>query len=216
MAREPSYPTMGEEIANSITHGIGSLLSIVGMVVLIIVAAVHGTAWHIVGAAVFGGSLILLYLCSTLYHALPGKRVKRVFKILDHSAIYILIAGTYTPFAIISLRGSWGWSLLAVIWTLAITGVVLKSVLIHRLQRLSTVIYVLMGWLALVAIRPLLHVLPWHGFVWLLAGGLAYTAGVIFYSSRYRYSHAVWHLFVIAGSVCHYCAVYLYVVPRVS
>jgi len=213
MSREPSYPTLGEEIANSITHGIGALLSIAGMVVLVIVAAVRGTAWHIVGVAVFGGSLILLYLCSTLYHALPGKRVKRVLKVLDHSAIYILIAGTYTPFAIISLRGSWGWSLLAIIWTLAITGVVFKSVLIHRLQRLSTVIYVLMGWLALVAIRPLLHVLPWHGFVWLLAGGLAYTAGVIVYSSRYRYSHAIWHLFVIAGSVCHYCAVYLYVVP---
>jgi len=214
MARELSHPTLGEEIANSITHGIGALLSIAGMVVLVIVAAVRGTAWHIVGAAVFGGSLILLYLCSTLYHALPGKRVKRVFKILDHSAIYILIAGTYTPFAIISLRGSWGWSLLAIIWTLAITGVVFKSVLVHRLRRLSTVIYVLMGWLALVAIRPLLQVLPWHGFVWLLAGGLAYTAGVIFYSSRYRYSHAIWHLFVLAGSVCHYCAVYLYVVPR--
>ena len=214
MARELSHPTLGEEIANSITHGIGALLSIAGMVVLVIVAAVRGTAWHIVGAAVFGGSLILLYLCSTLYHALPGKRVKRVFKILDHSAIYILIAGTYTPFAIISLRGSWGWSLLAIIWTLAITGVVFKSVLIHRLRRLSTVIYVLMGWLAVVAIRPLLQVLPWHGFVWLLAGGLAYTAGVIFYSSRYRYSHAIWHLFVLAGSVCHYCAVYLYVVPQ--
>ena len=207
------YPSIPEEIANSITHGVGAVLSIVGIVFLLIAAITRGTALHIVGVAVFGATLILLYLASTLYHALTPHRVKRVFQIFDHSAIYFLIAGTYTPFTLITLRGVWGWSLFTVIWSLAVLGVVFKSIWIDRHAVLSTAVYVLMGWCAIVVIRPLLHGLPWDGFLWLLAGGLSYTAGVIFYASHRRYAHAVWHLFVLGGSACHYWAIYRYVIP---
>jgi len=207
-------PSPGEELANSITHGLGALLSIAGLVFLLIVAITRGTALHVTAVAVFGTTLILLYLASTLYHALTPPRAKRVFQILDHSAIYLLIAGTYTPFTLITLRGVWGWSLFAVIWSLAIFGVVFKSIWIERYAILSTAVYVLMGWCAIIAIRPLLRGLPWDGFLWLLAGGLSYTAGVIFYSSHRRYAHSVWHLFVLGGSACHYWAIYRYVLAR--
>lgn len=207
-------PTPGEEIANSITHGLGAVLSVAGLVFLLIAAITEGTALHITAVAIFGSTLILLYLASTLYHALRPPRAKRVFQILDHSAIYLLIAGTYTPLTLITLRGAWGWSIFTAVWSLAVFGVVFKSIWIERHTTLSTVIYVLMGWCAIVAVRPLLRGLPWEGFVWLLAGGLSYTAGVVFYASRRRYAHAIWHLFVLGGSACHYWTIYRYVLAR--
>ncbi len=205
-------PSTGEEIANSVTHGLGAVLGIAGFVFLLVAAIQRGSARHITAVVIFGTTLILLYVASTLYHALTPPRAKRVFQILDHSAIYLLIAGTYTPFTLITLRGVWGWSLLAVIWSLAIFGIVFKSVWIHRFPVLSTAVYVMMGWCAIVAIRPLLNALPWSGFMWLLAGGISYTGGVFFYASHRRYAHAVWHLFVLGGSLCHFWAIYRYVV----
>lgn len=204
-------PSIGEEIANSVTHGLGAALSVAGLVILLIAAVTRGSAMQITSAAIFGATLILLYLASTLYHALAAPRAKHVFRILDHSAIYLLIAGTYTPFTLITLRGAWGWALFAVIWSLAILGVVFQSIWIGRHARLSTALYVLMGWCAIAALRPMLRSLPWEGFLWLLAGGLVYSAGVVFYSSSRRYAHAVWHLFVLGGSACHYWSVYRYV-----
>ena len=204
-------PSVGEEIASSVTHGIGLAASIIVLPFLITVAARDGDAWRITSAAIFGSSLILLYGASTLYHALPRSRAKRVFRILDHSAIYLLIAGTYTPFLLGPLRGGWGWSLFVVIWLLAIGGVVMKSTLGIRWVRLSTVVYLLMGWLGVVAVKPLLDRVSPPGLLWLLAGGLAYTFGVIFYAwGRLRYGHAIWHLFVATGSVCHVVAVLRY------
>jgi hemolysin III len=201
----------GEEIANSVTHGIGAVLSVAGLVFMVVMAALHGTAWHIVGCAVYGASLVLLYVCSTLYHALPGRRSKRVFQILDHAAIYVLIAGTYTPFTLVTLRGPWGWTLFGLVWTLAVAGTVFKCLFIDRLRILSAAVYISMGWCVVIALHPLLRALPWAGFLWLLAGGLSYTAGVVFFAWKRKYAHAIWHVFVLAGSVCHYCAVYLFV-----
>jgi hemolysin III len=208
--------TLGEEIANSITHGVGAVLSIAGLVALVVAAALRGTAWHIVTCSVYGASLVLLYLASTLYHALPQGRAKHVFQIIDHSAIYLLIAGTYTPFTLVTLRGAWGWVLFGLVWALAAIGIVFKSLFIGRLAVLSTVVYILMGWCAVIAIRPLLHALPWNAFLWLLAGGLAYTLGVIFFAAKYPYAHTVWHLCVLAGSACHFVAVWKYVLPVVA
>ena len=205
----PAAP--GEEIANSITHGVGAALSVAGLVVMVVVAALRGTSWHVVACAVYGASLVLLYLCSTLYHGLANGRAKRLFQILDHSSIYFLIAGTYTPFTLVTLRGAWGWAMFGVIWTLAVVGIVFKCFFIGQWRVLSTTVYVLMGWFAVVAMRPLLQALPWQGFLWLLAGGLFYTVGVVFFAWRQRYSHTIWHLFVLAGSGCHFFAVYRFV-----
>jgi len=209
---EPS--PLGDEIANSITHGIGAILSACGLVYLMVLAGQRGTPWHIVSCAIYGTSLLLLYIFSTLYHALPGRGTKYVFRIFDHSSIYLLIAGTYTPFMLVNMRGPWGWSILAVVWTLAISGILFKSVAIGRFAVLSAIIYVLMGWLVLIGIRPLLHAVPWDGFLWLVAGGAFYTAGVVFFAmDRVRYFHMIWHLFVLAGSACHYMAVLKSVIP---
>jgi hemolysin III len=211
-------PTVGEEIANSISHGIGAAVSVGALATLVVLAVSRGAVWHIVSFSIYGTTLVLLYLSSTLYHGLPGPRVKRVFCVLDHASIYLLIAGTYTPFMLVNLRGPWGWSLFAVIWTLAVAGVVFKSLFIGRFGITSAIVYVLMGWLVLVGVRPLLKVLPkvlpWHGFLWLLAGGAVYTTGVPFFASTRRYAHMVWHLFVLTGAVCHLMAVYLYVLPH--
>ena len=209
--------SLGEEIANSITHGVALLASFAALPLLIL-AASGGDAWRLVGAIVFGVALVLLYLTSTLYHALPVSRAKHVFRILDHSAIYVLIAGTYTPFTVGALRGPWGWMLLITVWVLAALGIVAKCTVGFRYERLSTVLYVAMGWLAVVALRPLLtHVSP-VGLVWLVAGGICYTGGVAFYVTdrRLRYGHALWHGFVMAGSVCHFCAVLWHATPTSS
>ena len=206
---EPRRQTLGEEIASSVTHGVGLAASIVALPLLIIAAARQGDGWRITSAAIFGASLVLLYTASTLYHALPRSRAKEVFRVIDHAAIYVLIAGTYTPFLLGPLRGPWGWSLLALVWGLAAAGIVVKSTLGFRWARLSTAVYLLMGWIGIVAARPLLEHISLAGIAWILAGGIAYTAGVLFFvwDERIRYGHAIWHLFVATGSVCHVVAV---------
>jgi hemolysin III len=214
MSSSRGIQTLGEEIGNSVTHGIGAALSIAALVILVVFAALRGNAWHVASCTVFGVTLILLYLASTLYHALPQGRAKRVFRILDHATIYLLIAGTYTPFTLVTMRGAWGWSIFGAVWALAAAGIVYQSLLIGRMPALSTTLYVLMGWLVLIAFRPLLQALPWGGVAWLAAGGLCYTLGVYFFVSRTKFAHMVWHLFVMAGSVCHFFAVLLYVIPR--
>jgi hemolysin III len=210
--RQPN-PSAGEEIANAVSHGAGLLLALIAALALIVAAVQRGGVTEIVAAGIFGMTMVLVYLTSTLYHALPMNRAKRVFRILDHGAIFLLIAGTYTPFTLGPLRGALGWTMLAVVWSLAIAGVVFKAVGGVRHPRLSTGLYIAMGWLVIVAIEPLWVNFPAPGFFWLLAGGLAYTAGVAFLAlKRLRYNHLVWHLFVLAGSGCHFAAVLWYVV----
>jgi hemolysin III len=201
--------TMGEEIANSISHGIGTLLSIAGLVLLIVCAVGSGSGWQIVSFSIFGGTLIILYLASTLYHSLPMPRVKQVFKIIDHSAIFLLIAGTYTPFMLVNLRGPWGWSLLGIIWTLAILGILMKIFYISKFRKISVALYVIMGWLAIVAFKEIFTHIPPLSLTLLIFGGLSYTIGLTFYGWRkLPYHHAVWHFFVIGGSISHYLAVW--------
>ena len=204
---------LGDILANAITHGIGAVLAIAGAIYLI-AASSHGTPWLIVSCSVFSTTLILVYLCSTLYHSLVRSGARHVFQVLDHSAIYLLIAGTYTPFTLISLRGPVGWALFGVEWTLAVAGVIFKSLAVGRLAVASALVYLFQGWFIVFAARPLLHAIGWHGIAWLGAGGLAYTFGVVFFAlDRLRYFHATWHLFVLAGSVAHYFAILFYVVP---
>jgi hemolysin III len=204
---------LGDILANAITHGIGAVLAIAGAIYLI-AASSHGTPWLIVSCSVFSTTLILVYLCSTLYHSLVRSGARHVFQVLDHSAIYLLIAGTYTPFTLISLRGPVGWALFGVEWTLAVAGVIFKSLAVGRLAVASALVYLFQGWFIVFAARPLLHAIGWHGIAWLGAGGLAYTLGVVFFAlDRLHYFHATWHLFVLAGSVAHYFAILFYVVP---
>jgi hemolysin III len=204
--------TRGEEIANAVSHGVALLLGIVGIPVLVVTAVRRGNTASVVSAVVFAATIVLLYLASTLYHAFPYERAKRVFKILDHSAIYLLIAGTYTPFTLVVLRGPWGWSLFGAVWGLAALGIVLKSVGGLRYPILSPILYIAMGWLVIIAIAPLRERLPAAGLLWLFAGGIAYTGGVAFYAAdrRVKYAHFIWHLFVIAGTTCHFIAVLRY------
>ncbi len=202
-----------EELASALTHGLGAAAALAGGAVLITLAAIFGNGWQLGAAIVFGASLLLLYLASTLYHSFQHPVLKGRLKVFDHCAIYLLIAGTYTPFTLIGLRGPWGWSLFAAIWALALAGVVFKLFSTGRFKRLSTLIYIAMGWLVLVAIKPVLAALDAWTFGWLVAGGVFYTLGTIFYHrASIPYSHAIWHLFCIAGSVCHYVAVMAQVV----
>jgi len=208
MTHVSSRRLSAEELANSLTHGVGLALSMAGFIVLVVLAAMRGSAWRIVSCAVYGSTLICLYAASTLYHGIRSRRLKRVLKICDHSAIYLLIAGTYTPFLLVNLRGSWGWSLFAVIWGLAMAGILFKVWFVEHFSVLSTAVYLLMGWLALLAVKPMLLRVPLSGLLWLLAGGVLYTVGVAFYAwKKVPYNHAIWHGFVIAGSTCHYFAV---------
>ena len=203
--------TLGEEIANSVTHGVGLLLALSVLPLLVAAAVRRGGVANVIGASVFGATLVLLYLASTVYHALPQNKAKRLFQLFDHAAIFLLIAGTYTPFTLGVLRGAWGWTLLALIWAMAIFGVVLKAVSGTKCRRLSMCLYLAMGWLVLIAVRPVLASVPASGLVLIAAGGVAYTSGVAFFAAeRMRYSHSVWHLFVLAGSVCHIFAVLWY------
>lgn len=209
--------TVREELANSITHGIGAALSMAGLVVLTTFSCLRGDAWLITGTTIFGVSLVALYTTSTLYHSFRSAAVKHVLRKFDHAAIFLLIAGSYTPFLLVTLRGPWGWSLFGVIWGLAAAGIVLKFWFAGRFRVASTLIYVAMGWLVLTVLRPLLVVFPREGFWLLLAGGLCYTGGAAFYLwKRLPYHHAVWHLWVMAGSACHWATVFFYVVPRVA
>jgi hemolysin III len=212
--RVRTHAHLGDILANAITHGIGAGLAVAGAVWLI-VAATHGAARLIVSCAIFSGSLVLVYLCSTLYHSLVRTRARHVFHILDHSAIYVLIAGTYTPFTLVSLRGPLGWVLFGVVWALAVAGVAFKSFAVDRFVAASTCVYLLQGWLVVFVARTLIHAIGWPATLWLAAGGAAYTLGVVFFAfDRIPYFHAAWHLFVLAGSIAHYVAVLWYVVPR--
>jgi len=203
----------GEEFANSLTHGLGLLASIAAIPVLVS-AAGGGGAWLVAAASVYGASLVLLYTTSVLYHALTGVRAKAVVRRCDHAAIYLLIAGTYSPFLLGPLRGPWGWSLLGVVWACAVVGVCCKAIFGIRLQHLSTTLYVVMGWLMVIAIVPLRRAVPSAGVAWIVVGGLLYTGGVAFYvlDRRFRFAHAVWHLFVLGGSAAHFWAVLRYAI----
>lgn len=203
-----------EELANSLTHGLGLVLSVVGLALLVVFASLHGDAWQIVSAAVYGVTLVLLYTTSTLYHSLRGEQLKHLLRKFDHAAIFLLIAGTYTPFVLVTLRGPWGWSLFGVVWGLAVAGVTIKFWLAGRFRVISTLIYLAMGWLVMVAIKPLVAALPAGGMKLLVAGGLCYTGGAGFYLlKKLPYHHAIWHLFVLGGSACHWAAVFIYVMP---
>jgi hemolysin III len=206
--------TTGEEIANSVTHGVGVAFSLVALALLVGDAVLYGDAWALAGGIVFGVSLILLYTGSTLYHAIPFPRARRVFKILDHAAIYVLIAGSYTPFTLVTMRENGGWWMFAVVWTLAVVGIAMEAFWAYRPRWLSAVVYLFMGWLAVFMIGPMRASLAPSGLWLLIAGGLCYTVGTIFYVfKRVPYFHMVWHLWVLAGSACHFMAVLLFVVP---
>jgi hemolysin III len=203
---KPHRPqSLGEEIANSVTHGIGAALSVAALVILVVFASLYGDAWRVVSFSVYGATLFLLYLASTLYHSFTNPRVKHFFHILDHSSIYLLIAGTYTPVTLVSMRGPWGWTLFGLIWFMAIAGIVTKIFLIGKLRIISVLFYIAMGWLILIAFKPMLRMVPKGLIVWLLIGGLCYTFGVVFYAfKKIAYFHFIWHLFVLGGSISHF------------
>lgn len=203
-----------EEVLNAVTHGVGTLFAVVALGILAASAYLNGGGWHMASGIIYGVSMVLLYLASTLYHSFTNQKVKDIFKILDHAAIYLLIAGTYTPFTLIPLHGTIGWMIFSVVWSVAVIGIVLKCFFAKRFKLLSTICYLVMGWFALVMIKPLLASMHVYGLYWLLAGGLLYTVGAVFYlSQRLPYHHAIWHLFVIAGSIAHFVVVFQYVLP---
>jgi len=202
-----------EEFVNSLSHAAGAVLSLAALGVMLRLA-LPLSAWHVVGVSVFGVSLVLLYAISALYHVVTTHRMKRLFQILDHAFIFVLIAGSYTPWLLVNLRGPWGWSLLALVWGIALSGIVLKVIFLPRFDRLGTACYVAMGWIVFVAARPLLENVNLAGLLWLLAGGLCYTGGVVFYLAKnVRFAHLAWHLCVMAGSFCHVIAVIVGVLP---
>jgi hemolysin III len=206
-----SQYTLTEEIFHGITHGIGAVLAVAGFVVLVVLAAQWGDAWRIVSFSIYGVSLTLLYLASTLYHSFQDERLKRFFRRFDHLSIFLLIAGTYTPVTLISLRGSWGWTLFGLIWGFAVGGIIYELLFLGRYKWITLTIYLGMGWLAVVAIKPMLTMVPRGLFWWLLAGGLCYTGGVLFYVlKKMRYHHVLWHLFVLFGSACHFLGFFFY------
>ena len=198
---------------NAWTHLVGDVLSVVGTVVLIVMAALTGDPWKIVSVSIFGATLILLYSASTLYHSLRG-RAKEILKKLDHFSIYLLIAGTYTPFCLVTLRGAWGWAMFGIVWGLALVGILQEIKPRSEARILSLVIYAVMGWVIVIAVKPLLDNIDTAGFVWLVTGGLLYTFGIVFYAfdTRFRHWHGIWHLFVIGGSLAHYFAIAFYVI----
>ncbi|MDX9753382.1 MAG: hemolysin III family protein [bacterium] len=203
-----------EETANFLTHAAGTLLSIAALSILVTLAGIEGDVWRIVSFSIYGATLVILYLISTLYHAFRSERLKAVFRVLDHISIFLLIAGTYTPFTLVNLRGPWGWSIFGVIWGLAIAGIVFKLFMTGRWQVFSSLVYIMMGWVVLIAFKPLFASVDLSGVLWLIAGGMAYTLGVIFYSMKtIPYHHAIWHCFVLLGSTCHFFAIYFHVLP---
>lgn len=211
--KESKLQTRAEEIGNASTHAMGALLSLVGITFMIFFCSKQHDATKLISSVVFGITLFLMYLSSTIYHSVNDPKLKHLFRIIDHASIYLLIAGSYTPFMLVTLRGPWGWTLFTIIWSLAVFGVIFKMFFVHKFAVLSTVIYLMMGWLAIVAIKPIYHNLPWPGLECMVAGGLCYTVGVIFYVwERLKFSHMLWHLFVLAGSMFHFFAVLFYVV----
>lgn len=206
--------TLGEEIANAVTHGIGVLMAIAGLVLLIVFSSIYGNSWYVVSLTIYGSALVILYTMSTIYHSLPRGKAKDIFEILDHSSIYLLIAGTYTPFELITLRGTIGWVFFGITWGMAIVGILFKIFFVKKFVILSTLIYIAMGWMIVFAIKPLFYALPLNGMIFLATGGVLYTAGTVFYIKRkMKYHHAVWHLFVLGGSAMHFFAILFYVLP---
>ena len=211
----PDCYSPGEETANRLTHGLGAAFSVAGLVLMVAFSARYGDAWLVVSTAIFGATLVMLYTASTVYHSFRDERLSRLLQKFDHAAIFLLIAGTYTPFVLVTLRGPWGWSLFGVVWGMAAAGVALKFWFAGRFTVLSTLIYIIMGWLVLIAVKPLSVALPAGGMRLLVAGGLCYTGGAVFYLwRRLPYHHAIWHLFVLGGSVCHWASVFWYVIPE--
>ena len=203
--------TLGEEIANSITHGIGAGLSIAALVILTVLASRRGDAWRIVSFSIYGATLVLLYLSSTLYHSFLSLKIKNIFRILDHSAIYLLIAGTYTPVTLTLMRGAWGWTLFGLAWTMAIGGIIVTALLLDKLKALLVLSYVVMGLLVVIAIKPMIQMLPRGMIIWLFIGGACYILGILFYLwKRLPYHHPIWHLFVLGGSISHFLGIFFY------
>jgi len=214
MANTHTYPRR-EEVANAITHGIGAMLSLAGLVLLIVFSSLKGTAWHIVSFTIYGVSMLLLYVCSTLVHSFKEGKVKDLFEFFDHSSIYLFIAGTYTPLMLVAIRGPLGWSLFGVVWGIALLGVLFKAFFVKRFLFMSTIFYLIMGWLIVAAWGPLTAAVPQPGIVLLVVGGILYSLGTIFYVWRiFPYHHAIWHLFVLAGSITHFLAILLYLLPH--
>jgi hemolysin III len=210
----PSSQRLGDILANAITHGVGFALAVAGAAYLVILS-MRGSASVVISCSIFTGTLILVYICSTLYHSLVRTRAYHVFRVLDHAAIYLLIAGTYTPFTLVSLRGPVGWMLFGIVWALAIGGVVFKSFAVDRFAIASVLVYLFQGWLVIFALRPLVHAIGSAGLLWLAAGGAAYTFGIVFFAlDHIPYFHAAWHVFVLVGSIMHYFAILFYIVPR--
>lgn len=206
-----NFYTKGEEIANAVTHGIGTLLSIAALVILIVFAVNNGDSWYIVSYSIFGASLVILYLGSTLYHSFTNQKVKKIFRVVDHSSIYILIAGTYTPFTLTILRGPLGWTIFGIVWGLTIVGITMKILWLNKFEKLSTILYILMGWIIIIAIKYIVASVPLVSAVLLVVGGVIYTVGCIFYvNNKIPYNHAIWHLFVLGGSICHFLSILLY------
>ncbi|MFO7555261.1 MAG: hemolysin III family protein [Desulfobacterales bacterium] len=209
----PNY-SLREDFASSMIHGAGFILAIIGMCLLIAYASIYGNAWHVVSCSIYGSTLVLLYTASTLYHSIRLAKARKVLRVLDHSTIFLLIAGTYTPFTLVNLRGPWGWSLFGVIWALAVIGILFQTTGFLKGAKVSVAFYVAMGWVVVVAIKPMLSLVDTGGLVLLLLGGVAYTTGVVFYVwRRMPYNHAIWHVFVVAGSTLHFFAIFLYVIP---
>lgn len=212
MVVDARYYTKREEMLNVLTHGFGFLLSVVALVVLVFYASLNGDVWDIVSMAIYGSSLVILYFSSTAFHLIQNQKTRNRLNVLDHASIFLLIAGTYTPFVLVTLRGPWGWSIFGVVWGLAIAGIILKFFFTGRFNLLSTILYVAMGWVIVIAIKPLYEALPLEGLLWLFGGGLFYTFGSIFFLiNKIPYNHAIFHVFVLAGSVCHFIAVFFYV-----
>ncbi len=212
-----SSESLSERLFNTITHGIGSILSIVALVLMVVYASYNSDAWSIVGVSIFGSTLILLYMSSTLYHAFSNGRVKQIFKTLDQSFIYLLIAGTYTPVLLITLRNTLGWTVFVLVWAMAIGGITHRIFFFDKLKKLSLISYIVMGWLSLIVFKSLLNTAPAELVVWLLIGGAFYTGGLIFYSwEKLPFNHAIWHLFVLGGSFSHFIGIYIYLIPSVG
>lgn len=209
------YYSEGEELANRFTHAIGAVAGLIGAIVLILLASRQHDNYRVVSACIYGASMVTFYCLSTVYHSVRKPYVRYVFRILDHASIYLMIAGSYTPFALVTLRGAWGWSLFGTVWGLGTVGAVMKIFTTHRLQYIGPILYIALGWIVVIALKPLSAALPAGGLFLLFAGGIAYTVGVIFYLwDRFPYNHAIWHLFVLTGSACHFFSIFYYVIPN--
>ncbi len=210
---DPAIQSLGEEIANSITHGIGAALSIAALVILVVFSSKNGDVWRVVSLSIYGSTLIILYLASTLYHSFSNRRLKRFFRFLDHSSIFLLIAGSYTPIVLVSLRGPLGWTLFGIVWTLAIGGIVAKIFLTGKFGIISAILYIAMGWIVIIAYKSIIQAVPQGLLIWLLIGGLSYTFGIIFFAwKKLPYNHTIWHLFVLGGSITHFFGMLFYIV----